>query len=119
MAPDAERETPFLSVLSVSGQENTSFAPAPAPLDIGNDKEHPFYVFLVGQQTAGEIREPVLGEELDEVRTCVAPQASSNPLLAKYGSALDGKVAEADQRVAGLQAEIASLEARLPPAVQL
>ena len=70
---------------------------------VGNNKEHPFYVFLVGNQTAGEIRDPVLGEELDTVRTWIAPlQASANPLLAKYGSALAAKVAEADQRIAEL-----------------
>jgi hypothetical protein len=79
---------------------------------VGNNKEHPFYVFLVGDQTAGEIRDPVLGEELDTVRTWVAPlQASSDPLLAKYGSALDMKVAEADQRIAQLAVAEQALKA--------
>ena len=70
---------------------------------VGNNKEHPLYVFLVGQKTVGEIREPVLGEELETVRTWIEPlQASPDPTLKSYGDALAKKVDEADHRVADL-----------------
>lgn len=67
---------------------------------VGNNKEHPFYLFLVGEETVGEICDPVLGVELETVRAWVAPlQSFSDPTVQMYGNRLAKKVAEADERV--------------------
>jgi hypothetical protein len=68
---------------------------------LGNNKAHPFYVFLVGDQTVGEICDPVLGTELETVRAWVGPlQTFADPSVQTYGERLARKVAEADERVA-------------------
>ena len=79
---------------------------------VGNNKEHPFYLFLVGGQTIGEICDPVLGVELETVRAWVAPlQTFSDPIVQTYGNRLAKKVAEADERVLVLTAAEQALKA--------
>jgi len=64
---------------------------------VGNNKEHPFYVFLVGDQTIGEICDPVLGVELETVRAWIAPlQAFSDPIVQTYGNRLASCALAAD-----------------------
>jgi len=80
--------------------------------NVGNNKEHPFYLFLVGEKTVGQICDPVLGEELETVRSWVGPlQAFAEPTVQSYGVRLAKKVIEADERVAVLAAAEHALKA--------
>jgi hypothetical protein len=75
-----------------------------AAVEAAYGKSSALYLFLLGDQTSAEIRQPVLDEELSTAKSWVGPlKSSSNPTIAALGIALEKKIIEADLRVSDLE----------------
>ena len=75
-------------------------------------KNSAFVLFLLGDQTGAQIREPVLDDELIAVKSWVLPlKTSIDSTLQAYGDALEQKIAQADQRAADLEKAEQNLDA--------
>ncbi len=98
VAVDADLDVIVLSILNAA--------------EITFGKTSALYLFLLGDQTSAQIREPVLDDELVTVKTWVVPlKACSDPALQAHGVALEKKIAEADLRVAELEKAEQELDA--------
>jgi hypothetical protein len=77
----------------------------------GGDREHELYTHFLGDKTPGELKEPILAEELETVRAWVDSLIKSPyPSLAALGPILDQQVANADKVVAALTAASQALK---------
>ena len=72
---------------------------------VGNDRSAPLYVRLLGNQRPSDAKRPVLGEQLELMRSWVATLSESeSPSLQRYASELAAAIAHADRAIADQQA---------------
>jgi hypothetical protein len=71
---------------------------------VGNDRSAPLYVSFVGKQRPWEIRNPILGDQLETMRPWVATlEASPSPTLKAKAPLLEALIKKADAAIAFAQ----------------
>jgi hypothetical protein len=81
-------------------------------VEVAFGKTSPLYLFLLGDQTIAQIREPLLDEELDTVKSWIGPlKGCADPFVLKHVLVLEQKIIEAELRVDDLDKAEQALEA--------